>query len=273
MAPAGEAAAVTSADGLIACRSTAARSWRKVRDSNSRCRCRHAGFQVRCNRPLCQPSAWRPALETRRPGPHVSILTLPAERRYQRVETSGVSVSLTHRHGPHPGHLGGSMEPSFRPVMTPGAQPPLPMRAGAGARARAWSRAACCATPTGCSRCRCCRRSPARSSACRSTSSRLFKAAPIMAPLLMFGVMLGSLFVVTALRNSAWGVVALLGFTFIAGRDADADPDGRRGLPQRRAAGRAGRRHDGGDLLRHGDDRHGVEAGFLVPREVPVRRA
>jgi modulator of FtsH protease len=45
----------------------------------------------------------------------------------------------------------------------------------------------------------------------------LFKAAPIMTPLLMFGVMLGSLFVVTALRNSGWGVVALLAFTFIAG--------------------------------------------------------
>src|SRR5258705_6237312 len=45
----------------------------------------------------------------------------------------------------------------------------------------------------------------------------LFKAAPIMAPLLMFGVMFGSLFIVTALRNSPWGVVALLGFTFIAG--------------------------------------------------------
>ncbi|MFO1316491.1 MAG: Bax inhibitor-1/YccA family protein [Burkholderiales bacterium] len=45
----------------------------------------------------------------------------------------------------------------------------------------------------------------------------VFKSAPIMAPLLMFGAMLGSLFVVTLLRNSAWGVVALLGFTFIAG--------------------------------------------------------
>jgi modulator of FtsH protease len=45
----------------------------------------------------------------------------------------------------------------------------------------------------------------------------LFKAAPIMTPLLMFGVMIGSLFVVTALRNSVWGVAALLGFTFIAG--------------------------------------------------------
>jgi modulator of FtsH protease len=45
----------------------------------------------------------------------------------------------------------------------------------------------------------------------------LFAAAPIMTPLLMFGVMLGSLFVVTRLRNSAWGVPALFAFTFIAG--------------------------------------------------------
>ncbi len=45
----------------------------------------------------------------------------------------------------------------------------------------------------------------------------LFAAAPIMAPLLMFGVMIGALFAVTALRNSAWGVPALFGFTFIAG--------------------------------------------------------
>ena len=44
-----------------------------------------------------------------------------------------------------------------------------------------------------------------------------FKASPIMAPLLMFGLMIGSLFAVTALRNSGWGVVALFGFTFIAG--------------------------------------------------------
>ena len=45
----------------------------------------------------------------------------------------------------------------------------------------------------------------------------LFKAAPIMTPLLMFGVMIGSLFVVSRLRDSAWGVLALFGFTFIAG--------------------------------------------------------
>ena len=45
----------------------------------------------------------------------------------------------------------------------------------------------------------------------------LFRAAPIMTPLLMFGVMIGSLFVVTRLRESAWGVAALFGFTFIAG--------------------------------------------------------
>lgn len=40
---------------------------------------------------------------------------------------------------------------------------------------------------------------------------------PIMAPLLMFGVMMGMLFGVTALRNSVWGIVMLLGFTFVAG--------------------------------------------------------
>lgn len=40
---------------------------------------------------------------------------------------------------------------------------------------------------------------------------------PIMAPLLMFGVMLGMLFAVSALRNSVWGIVMLLGFTFVAG--------------------------------------------------------
>ncbi len=45
----------------------------------------------------------------------------------------------------------------------------------------------------------------------------VFQASPIMTPLLMFGAMIGSLFLVTMLRNSGWGVVALFGFTFIAG--------------------------------------------------------
>jgi FtsH-binding integral membrane protein len=40
---------------------------------------------------------------------------------------------------------------------------------------------------------------------------------PIIFSLLMFGVMMGMLFAVTALRNSVWGIVALLGFTFVAG--------------------------------------------------------
>ncbi|MEO8346268.1 MAG: Bax inhibitor-1/YccA family protein [Betaproteobacteria bacterium] len=44
-----------------------------------------------------------------------------------------------------------------------------------------------------------------------------FAASPIMTPLLMFAAMMGMLFVVTRLRNSAWGVVALFGFTFVAG--------------------------------------------------------
>ena len=42
-------------------------------------------------------------------------------------------------------------------------------------------------------------------------------ASPIMSSLLMFGAMLGMLFAVSALRNSVWGIAALLGFTFIAG--------------------------------------------------------
>ena len=41
--------------------------------------------------------------------------------------------------------------------------------------------------------------------------------SPIMGALLMFGAMMGLMFAVSALRNSAWGVVALLGFTFVAG--------------------------------------------------------
>lgn len=40
---------------------------------------------------------------------------------------------------------------------------------------------------------------------------------PVMGALLMFGAMMGLLFAVTALRNSAWGIVALLGFTLVAG--------------------------------------------------------
>lgn len=40
---------------------------------------------------------------------------------------------------------------------------------------------------------------------------------PVMGALLMFGAMMGLLFTVSALRNSVWGVVALLGFTFVAG--------------------------------------------------------
>ncbi|MFA6201683.1 MAG: Bax inhibitor-1/YccA family protein [Gallionella sp.] len=40
---------------------------------------------------------------------------------------------------------------------------------------------------------------------------------PVMGALLMFGAMMGLLFAVNALRNSVWGVVALLGFTLVAG--------------------------------------------------------
>lgn len=40
---------------------------------------------------------------------------------------------------------------------------------------------------------------------------------PILGALAMFGAMMGLLFAVTALRNSVWGIAALLGFTFVAG--------------------------------------------------------
>jgi modulator of FtsH protease len=50
-----------------------------------------------------------------------------------------------------------------------------------------------------------------------SMSFAFMAESPIMSSLLMFGAMMGMMFAVTALRNSIWGVVALLGFTFVAG--------------------------------------------------------
>ena len=40
---------------------------------------------------------------------------------------------------------------------------------------------------------------------------------PLMGALLMFASMMGLLYAVTALRNSIWGIAALLGFTLLAG--------------------------------------------------------
>ena len=42
-------------------------------------------------------------------------------------------------------------------------------------------------------------------------------ASPIMSSLLMFGAMMGMMFAVSALRDSVWGIAALLGFTLLAG--------------------------------------------------------
>ena len=50
-----------------------------------------------------------------------------------------------------------------------------------------------------------------------SMSFAFMAQSPIMSSLLMFGAMIGMMFAVSALRNSVWGVVALLGFTFVAG--------------------------------------------------------
>src|SRR6266436_2186607 len=45
----------------------------------------------------------------------------------------------------------------------------------------------------------------------------VFRTSPIMAPLLMFAAMFGMLFVVSALKDSAWGILAVFGFTFVSG--------------------------------------------------------
>lgn len=51
-----------------------------------------------------------------------------------------------------------------------------------------------------------------------TTINFLFMAAhPALFSLAMFGVMIGLILAVAALRNSVWGVVALLGFTLVAG--------------------------------------------------------
>jgi len=50
-----------------------------------------------------------------------------------------------------------------------------------------------------------------------SMSFAFMAASPIISALLMFGAMMGLMFAVQALRDSVWGVVALLGFTFVAG--------------------------------------------------------
>ena len=50
-----------------------------------------------------------------------------------------------------------------------------------------------------------------------STNFSFMAQSPILFSLLMFGTMIGLMFGVSALRNSVWGIAALLGFTFVAG--------------------------------------------------------
>ena len=50
-----------------------------------------------------------------------------------------------------------------------------------------------------------------------STNFSFMAQHPIVFSLLMFAVMMGLMFGVSALRNSVWGIAALLGFTFVAG--------------------------------------------------------
>ena len=50
-----------------------------------------------------------------------------------------------------------------------------------------------------------------------STDFSFVAQSPIISSLVRFAVMMGMLFAVSALRNSAWGIVMLLGFTLVAG--------------------------------------------------------
>jgi len=50
-----------------------------------------------------------------------------------------------------------------------------------------------------------------------STDFAFMALHPIMFTLMMFAVMMGLMFTVGALRNSVWGIVALLGFTLVMG--------------------------------------------------------
>ena len=50
-----------------------------------------------------------------------------------------------------------------------------------------------------------------------NTSFAWMAQYPIVAPLVMLAVIIGSMFAISALRNSVWGVVAMFGFTFLMG--------------------------------------------------------
>ena len=50
-----------------------------------------------------------------------------------------------------------------------------------------------------------------------STNFTFLAQYPIAGPLLMFAAMMGLMFAVSATRNSVWGIVLLLAFTFVAG--------------------------------------------------------
>ena len=95
---------------------------------------------------------------------------------------------------------------------------------------------------------------------------------PIAAPLVMLAVIIGTMFAVSALRNSIWGVVAMLGFTFLMGwwlgpmlQYALHFRNGAQLIAL--AAGGTGAIFLGVGQLRHGD-----QEGFQLPRQVPVHR-
>src|SRR5690349_3474154 len=182
--------------------------WRMGWDSNPRIACTIAGFQVRCIQPLCHPSLVR-RLDSAGRRAHVSTASL---RHGANAGTRRISATLSVamlRPGPF-GSFGGHMESRLQPVFTR-EQTSQPGVAVAESQNRVLRNTywllALSMLPT----------IAGAWVGMQMNFAGLFRSAPILAPLAMFGVMLAALFGDTALRNSAWGVPALFGFTFIAG--------------------------------------------------------
>ena len=106
-----------------------------------------------------------------------------------------------------------------------------------------------------------------------STNFSFMAQDPIMAPLLMFGVMMGMLFAVTALRNSVWGIAMLLGFTFVAGCVPRANPASGTAPEQWRTTGWHGCWRHRPDFLQLGNHRYRDQKRFQLHGQVSVHRA
>ena len=134
--------------------------------------------------------------------------------RSWHVETSALSATLNARSGPLRAPNGGNMDPKLQPIPIGDNRASL---AADGFDAGRPAATACCATPTGCSRCRCCRSSPARFVGMAAQLHRALQGGADHDAAADVRRDDGHAVRRHALRNSAWGVAALFGFTFVSG--------------------------------------------------------